>query len=637
MYANRFEPLRDQEEEEEQGAQQAEAEEDEERSSVFNYSKREEKDQQFKRVYVALMLVVYVIGLIVSFKASEERFEVLTKADSLFGTQCAAWTSASSAAERRRSLLEIPALRAIYDTNKRRDRKKEETRPRRSMIQDTIDDTNDDLDDVFDGDDFWQKSRSWLFLAIFTSFVLGVGFLYAFKNHASKATWAIVAFKVFMSFALSVWLFWSNNIVGGSIFLAVSFVIAWFFYMWREEIHLVNRLLATASKALNDQKHTLSATLGINLFVTICVVVPCVLFFTFAWTFGNIAKNNRAIADPNDAERCIDPQSYQNFLNAGSPTEDKDLYVYEVNCCEWRTDAWVHSYCLLLLFALIWTSSVANCLRLFTIAGSTSQWYFAPLGTTAFRGTVLRSFKHGINAQFGTICLGGLIMTIVEIIRNMVENARRDNRNNGLMAFVTCCVSMVWSCISEIIGFISKFAIVYAAISGASFCDSAKKASKILSDNALSTYAVWYLPSMILRTSSFVVSLVFAVVFGISSARYFDDESRTTESVLLGIFAFVIAMTILNFCLTVLLDVVDSVYLCFGIDKDLQMLTKPEIHEVLDEIVKKQPKTFVSPSAHNNRNTPQHEMSAMAQTTRNQHQVVTGYPAVRQQPDIDVL
>ena len=96
-------------------------------------------------------------------------------------------------------------------------------------------------------------------------------------------------------------------------------------------------------------------------------------------------------------------------------------------------------------------------------------------------------------------------------------------------------------------------------------------------------------------------------------------------------------MTILNFCLTVLLDVVDSVYLCFGIDKDLQMLTKPEIHEVLDEIVKKQPKTFVSPSAHNNRNTPQHEMSAMAQTTRNQHQVVTGYPAVRQQPDIDVL
>ena len=108
-------------------------------------------------------------------------------------------------------------------------------------------------------------------------------------------------------------------------------------------------------------------------------------------------------------------------------------------------------------------------------------------------------------------------MSIIEIIRNMVEKAQRENRNNGVMAVLTCCVNLLWQCFAEIIGFISKFAIVYAAISGDAFCDSARKVTTILQNNYLSTFAVWWLPSMILRTTAFIVTVVFGVVFDILS------------------------------------------------------------------------------------------------------------------------
>ena len=202
---------------------------------------------------------------------------------------------------------------------------------------------------------------------------------------------------------------------------------------------------------------------------------------------GKIVANRFAMTHPEDGSKCIDRRSYDEYTPVEKTGEAYDMsaYVFEVNCCEWKTDSWVKPFVGLLFFSLLWTSSVAVCLRMFTIGGSTAQWYFAPPGTTGFKGPVKRSLTHGIKSQFGTICFGGLIMSIIEIIRNMVEKAQRENRNNGVMAVLTCCVNLLWQCFAEIIGFISKFAIVYAAISGDAFCDSARKVTTILQKQLL--------------------------------------------------------------------------------------------------------------------------------------------------------
>merc|ERR1712159_851168 len=577
-------------------------------SAVFNYAPRGPRDVPFGLAYLATTLACFFVGVVVATRTTSGReFATKTSEEVLFSTSCAAYVGGGSGEKedgfgghrRRRSIL--------------------------SLSSDGLEDTNEDVDDALDGDDFWQRSHAWLLLATCLAVLVG----------------------------------------GGVLFLGVTLVLAYVFHLWREEIDLVNRLLQTAATALGDQKHTLTATMGINAFVTAVVFIPFIFFMSYAWMHGKIVANRFAMTHPEDGSKCIDRRSYDEYTRSrnNGETYDMSAYVFEVNCCEWKTDSWVKPFVGLLFFSLLWTSSVAVCLRMFTIGGSTAQWYFAPPGTTGFKGTVKRSLTHGIKSQFGTICFGGLIMSIIEIIRNMVEKAQRENRNNGVMAVLTCCVNLLWQCFAEIIGFISKFAIVYAAISGDAFCDSARKVTTILQNNYLSTFAVWWLPSMILRTTAFIVSVVFGVVFGILSSNYFDDESRGVESFVLGLFCFLISLTILNFCLTVLLDVVDAVYLCYGIDKDLQMLTKPEIHDVMDEVVKKQSKNtnnnagfnniIMNPFTNNrnrnvdiNNNSSSNEMNAMAGTARQQEVVVTGYPQRSEQdqhptnsasPDIDAV
>ena len=84
-------------------------------------------------------------------------------------------------------------------------------------------------------------------------------------------------------------------------------------------------------------------------------------------------------------------------------------------------------------------------------------------------------------------------------------------------------------------------------------------------------------------------------------------------------------------------------YLCYGIDKDLQMLTKPRFGDVMDEVVKKQSKNtnnnagfnniIMNPFTNNrnrnvdiNNNSSSNEMNAMAGAARQQEVVSNWVP-----------
>ena len=41
---------------------------------------------------------------------------------------------------------------------------------------------------------------------------------------------------------------------------------------------------------------------------------------------------------------------------------------------------------------------------------------------------------------------------------------------------------------------------------------------------------------------------------------------------------------VLNFCISVLLDVVDCVFVCYVMDLDRQRRSRPEVHEVYEEV-----------------------------------------------------
>lgn len=245
----------------------------------------------------------------------------------------------------------------------------------------------------------------------------------------------------------------------------------------------------------------------------------------------------------------------------------------------------------------LWSVMLAFEARMYTIAGVVAQWYFAAAGTTNFRGTTLSALRNAAGPSFGSLCFGSLVLAAVSVAREINRNVRRDaTRQGGGVAVVMCLLSSCMDCVYVLIEYISKFATIQCAITGAAFCDAARSVSQLLANNFLSAYGVWWLPGMIMSAASFLLSAAYGVLVGLSSyatwsATPKSHPSAAAEAALLGAVAFTLAIVVLQFCISVLLNVVDAVFICYAMDLDRQLSSKPEVHDVFTAVRQKRQKT----------------------------------------------
>ena len=63
------------------------------------------------------------------------------------------------------------------------------------------------------------------------------------------------------------------------------------------------------------------------------------------------------------------------------------------------------------------------------------------------------------------------------------------------------------------------------------------------------------------------------------------------EAAILGLLSFVMSLVVLIFFSSVLLNVVDAVFMCYAMDLDTQSVTKAEVHEVFSQVTPCFPQT----------------------------------------------
>merc|ERR1712159_963738 len=249
-------------------------------------------------------------------------------------------------------------------------------------------------------------------------------------------------------------------------------------------------------------------------------------------------------------------------------------YLQSVDCCSWKLDSWVGAYYFLVCFAAIWAFSVALEFRMYVIGGVVSQWYFAPAGTTNFKGTTKTSVNNALGPSFGTICYGGFVITIIEMLKRAAEKWLREIRGNILV----CCLIMCLDCIYALIEYISRFAMIQASMTGEAFCDAARTVSDLLSRNFLLAYGSYVFPQSILGFTVLVLSAFFGYNAYLLSSFGYD----------IGVLCFVVSYIVLNFFIMILLNVIDAVFVCYAVDKDRSAVNHPELHQVFDEVTAKQ-------------------------------------------------
>lgn len=421
--------------------------------------------------------------------------------------------------------------------------------------------------EAIDAKAMFAKVWPWVLVAFAGAFGLGILLMHALKNHSKTVVWGVMYSKVAMLATLTVLsaiqMAGTMTILLG-VFTALSVLIL---YLWKDELNLVASMIAVSTQSLKDNPHLVSVTVMLQL-ITLVYAIPLVYLSIDASQHGQAVVNQYATARATGA--CT------------------GYYLQSVDCCSWKLDSWVGAYYFLVCFAAIWAFSVALEFRMYVIGGVVSQWYFAPAGTTNFKGTTKTSVNNALGPSFGTICYGGFVITIIEMLKRAAEKWRRENRGNILV----CCLVMCLDCIYALIEYISRFAMIQASMTGEAFCDAARTVSDLLSRNFLLAYGSYVFPQSILGFTVLVLSAFFGYnAYLLSSFGYDiadDTASANTSSIVIGVLCFVVSYIVLNFFIMILLNVIDAVFVCYAVDKDRSAVNHPELHQVFDEVTAKQ-------------------------------------------------
>ncbi|MBA0823850.1 hypothetical protein Goarm_020550 [Gossypium armourianum] len=240
--------------------------------------------------------------------------------------------------------------------------------------------------------------------------------------------------------------------------------------------------------------------------------------------------------------------------------------------CVWKQDSWVPAYFTLAILTMLWSLTSMVEAQVYVTSGTIAQWYFSKDDTKPHRG-IRRSLRNAFGPSSGTICLSGLLVFVVRVVRAAVDSAREEDVPGIVNLVLRCCVNALMSAID----FLNKFTINFAAITGEAYCTSARMTYELLRRNLLSAVFVETVSTRLLAGVIFVFSSVYAIAV-CAILKGVSDLGVNMYTV--AALAWVLLILVLGFFVHVLDNVIDTVYICYAIDKDRGEVYKHEVHDV---------------------------------------------------------
>ncbi|XP_073130623.1 uncharacterized protein [Henckelia pumila] len=314
-------------------------------------------------------------------------------------------------------------------------------------------------------------------------------------------------------------------------------VIVWIFIVNWHRVELTVNIIGVAANALSSNLGLFGVlpSLTLGLFV---YCVPIVFFLIYS------SKNGKIVPKEEDGEYS----------------------------CVWKQDGWVPAYYTLAILTMLWSAAAMVEAQVYVISGTIAQWYFSKdeaRPKRAIRSSLRNAFGH----SFGTICFSGLIFGAVRVVRSMVDNARQEETSGIVNVILRCCVSFLMSAID----FLNKFTTNFAAITGEAYCKAARMTYELLKRNLLSAVFVETVSTRILAGIILVLSAIYTIVVCVilKAGVHLGDDAY-----FVAVMAWILLIVILGYFVHVLDNVIDTVYVCYAIDRDRGEVSKQEVHDV---------------------------------------------------------
>ncbi|KAH7888708.1 plasma-membrane choline transporter-domain-containing protein [Phlebopus sp. FC_14] len=200
------------------------------------------------------------------------------------------------------------------------------------------------------------------------------------------------------------------------------------------------------------------------------------------------------------------------------------------------------------VFSYLWTSQVIGNVALATLAGGPygSWYYFGPREQGQMpKHPTLGAFARASTFSLGSIAFGSLIVTILEIIRLLLDAARNNANANGspVEACLACCAECFIGCIESMVEYFNRYAYIEIALYGKPYIRAAKDTWRLFKDRGIDALVNDSLVGMTLMFGAYVTGLLCSL-FGYLYLRLthpsYNANGQYTAPVVL--FAFLIGL-----------------------------------------------------------------------------------------------
>ncbi|CAL9776504.1 unnamed protein product [Musa acuminata subsp. burmannicoides] len=222
---------------------------------------------------------------------------------------------------------------------------------------------------------------------------------------------------------------------------------------------------------------------------------------------------------------------------------------------------------------MIWSAATLMEAKVYVISGTVAQWYFNKEESRPTK-SIRSSLRNAFGPSFGTVCFSGMTVGVVRVVRAIVDSGKQDEGARGFINLILkCCANFVLAAID----FVNKFTIIFAAITGEGYCSAATMTYELLRRNLLSAVFVETVSTRILIGIIFVLSAFYAIAV---CAILRGISALGMEMYFVAALAWLLLIVVLGYFVHVLDNVIDTIYVCYAIDRDKGEVCKQVVHEV---------------------------------------------------------
>jgi len=235
------------------------------------------------------------------------------------------------------------------------------------------------------------------------------------------------------------------------------------------------------------------------------------------------------------------------------------------------------------LFSYIWTSQVIGNVALATLAGGPygSWYYFGPREQGLMpKHPTLSAFGRASTLSLGSIAFGSLIVTLLEILRIVLDVARNNANADGhpVEAVLACCAECFVGIIESLVEYFNRYAYIEIALYGKPYIRAAKDTWRLLKDRGIDAIINDSLVSMTLTWGAYAVGMLCSL-FGYLYLRYthpaYNAEGQYTAAVIL--FAFLIGLQCSLALSSAINAGVSTIFVGLGEDPQVLAIRSPEL------------------------------------------------------------